>query len=141
MLDATTWTALGLTLTLLGLLAGVVVWRRRGPAPGLRVMAWALLPLAAALTGVLRLLAEIGGDIGAWAVRLVFSPVVWAGVCVAGLAVVLYVASRLLGRRASRRTPRAQVPAPGAGPRPPARQDDLDDLDDIEAILRKHGIS
>jgi len=134
-IDATTWTALGLALTLLGLVASVLVWRRRGAASGLRGAAWSLLPLAAALTGVLRLVAEIVGDIGAWTLRLVFSPVVWAGVCLAGLAVVLYVVSGLLGRR----TP--TKPAPPAAPGRRAAGPADDDLADIEAILRKHGIS
>jgi hypothetical protein len=142
-IDATTWTALGLTLTLLGLVASAFVWRRRGAASGLRGVAWALLPLAAALTGVLRLLAEIAGDIGAWALRLVFSPVVWAGVCLAGLAVVLYVVSGLLGRGTAKREPARAVTERRGGP---ARDDGLDDgldddLGDIQAILRKHGIS
>lgn len=135
MIDATTWMALGLTLTLLGLVASALVWRRRGAASGLRGAAWSLLPLAAALTGVLRLLAEIAGDIGGWALRVVFSPVVWAGVCLAGLAVVLYVVSRLLGGR----TPKRAAPPAVPGRRTAAPADD--DLDDIEAILRKHGIS
>lgn len=136
MIDATTWTALGLTLTLLGLVASALVWRRRGAAAGLRGAAWSLLPLAAALTGVLRLLGEIAGDVGGWAVRLVFSPVVWAGVCLAGLAVVLYVVSGLLGRHSPKREATRAVPERRGAP--PARDDDLDD---IEAILRKHGIS
>ena len=38
MIDTTTWAVLGLTLTLIGLLASVLVWRRRGPAAGLRAL-------------------------------------------------------------------------------------------------------
>ncbi len=145
MIDATTWNALGLTLTLLGLVASALVWRRHGAGSGLRAVAWSLLPLAAALTGVLRLLAEIVGDVGDWALRLVFSPVVWAGICLAGLAVVLYVVSGLLRRRAPGPEPGRAVSPRGAGGAPTTgpdrRPDDPDDLADIEAILRKHGIS
>jgi hypothetical protein len=135
-IDSTTWIALGLTLTLLGLIAGAVVWRRRGAASGLRVVAWSLLPAAAGLTGVLRLFADIAGSVGAWAVRLVFSPVVWLGIAVAGVSVLLFAVSAGLRRRGGGR------PAgPAAVESRPGRAGADDDLADIEAILRKHGIS
>jgi hypothetical protein len=131
-IDNATWHALGLVLTLLGGAASVLLWRRRGAASGLRALAWSLLPLAAALTGVLRLTWEIADSVGAWAVRLVFSPVVWLGVVVAGVSLVLFVVSGVLrGRRPAghgRRTPVVE-----------GRSDD--DEADIEAILKKHGIS
>jgi hypothetical protein len=131
-IDNATWQALGLVLTLLGGAASVLLWRRRGAASGLRALAWSLLPLAAALTGVLRLTWEIADSVGAWAVRLVFSPVVWLGVVAAGVSLVLFVVSGVLrGRRPAghgRRTPVVE-----------GRSDD--DEADIEAILKKHGIS
>jgi hypothetical protein len=42
-----------------------------------------------------------------------------------------------------RKRDRAAAPAPAAGqlPRRPAAASGLDDMDDIEAILKKHGIS
>jgi hypothetical protein len=152
--DSLTWLALGTALTVAGLVAAVLVWSRRGPGPGLRVAAWALLPLAAALTGLLQLVAEIADAVGRWAGRLVFSPSMWLGVVVAGLAVVLWLAGRVLSGRSRRTTgPSAASPARGpegrreiGRPAPRAvgrsrREDPLDeDQDDIEAILRKHGI-
>ena len=75
-IDASTWQALGITLTLLGLVISFLVWKRRGAAAGLRGVAWSLLPAAAGLTGTLRLLWQIANSVGNWAVRLVFSPVV-----------------------------------------------------------------
>jgi len=145
--DAMTWQALGLALTVVGLLASIVVWRRRGATSGLRVVAWSLLPLAAGLTGVLRLLWQIGTDIAGWAVGVVLSPVVWLGVVVAGVSLVLFVVSGVLrakgvGRRA-RSEAAAKKPevtsagAPAAAP--PADEDD--DLADVQAILKRHGIS
>ena len=98
-IDAVTWQALGLLLTVVGLVLSAVVWSRRGPAAGLRAAAWSLLPLAAGLTGTLRLLAEVAGAVSRWAARLVFSPVVWLGLAVAVLAAVLFVVSGLLRRR------------------------------------------
>jgi hypothetical protein len=153
-LDYTTWQALGLTLTLLGLVLSAVVWRRKGATAGLRGVAWSLLPLAAALTGTLRLGWEVGDAVVDWAVRLVFSPVVWLGIVLAGVSVVLFVVTGFLrGRSAAaggQAPARGQVtaerstapataakrPAAGAGP---AADVGLDD--DIEAILRRHGIS
>ena len=137
-IDATTWTALGLSLTLLGLIASWLVGRRRGLAAGLRGAAWSLLPLAAGMTGVLRLGSNLVGDVTDWALRLVFSPVVWLGLVVAGTSVVLFVVSGVLRRRSpARRTGKGakQVTARSAPPAAPV----LDD--DIEAILKKHGIS
>jgi hypothetical protein len=155
-IDSTTWQALGVTLTVVGLLVSVLLWRRRGPAAGLRGVAWSLLPAAAGLTGTLRLLWQVGDEVASWAVRLVFSPLVWAGIVLAGVSVVLFgvsaaMRSRGVGGRPKSRGKERSLPAersvPAAGPaKPPARgaakgaaQDD-DDMADIEAILRKHGI-
>ena len=149
--DATVWQALGVTLTAVGLLLSGLVWRRRGAASGLRGVAWSLLPLAAALIGLLRVVWEVADSVSSWAVRLVFSPVVWAGVVVAGVSVVLFVVSGCLRRRSPKPT-RAERRAARAGDQPAAVTGDRsrpgatpavkdDDMDDIEAILRKHGIS
>ncbi len=147
--DSLTWLALGATLTVAGLLAAALVWSRRGAGRGLRVAAWALLPLAAALTGLLRLVADIVDAVARWATRLVFSPSVWLGVVVAGLAVVLWVLGRAVSARSARSGPASSsqpAVAPGASTRarPPARRGRgavVEDQDDIEEILRKHGIT
>jgi hypothetical protein len=155
--DATTWQALGVTLTVVGLLISVLVWRRRGAGSGLRGVAWSLLPAAAGFTGTLRLLWEIGDSVVQWATRLVFSPLMWFGIALAGVSVVLFgVSAAVRARRpsrprparASRRSPETAEASHGTGrlpskpsrtPATPAPADD--DMDDIEAILRKHGIS
>lgn len=148
--DAATWQALGLVLTIAGLLVSVVVWRRAGAGRGLRAAAWSLVPLAAGLTGLLRLAWDILDLLLSWAVRLVFSPVVWLGIVVAVVALVLHVVGTLLLRRSSGSGRRELAPGgerPGTAPAPrggrPARAQGqvIDDQDDIEAILRKHGIS
>ena len=168
-LDATTWAALALTLTVLGAVLSFLAWRRRGPAAGLRGVAWTLLPVAAWLTGTLRLAVAVGEEVVGWATRLVFSPTVWTGIGVLGVSVLLFVVTgamrtRGVGARDRVRAPRdrravgATEPAPTAvttratkatkapkGARTPKRgttghESDLDDMDDIEAILKKHGI-
>ncbi|WP_082534181.1 hypothetical protein [Marmoricola sp. Leaf446] len=171
-LDSTTWTALALTLTVVGAVLSWVAFRRRGAAAGLRGLAWTLLPVAAWLTGTLRLAVAIVEDVVRWATRLVLSPTVWAGIVVAGVAVLLFVVSGAMrsravgtrdrvgaprGRRAAAATepaptavtPGAAAPAGTARAPKPAKaskrgtarhESDLDDMDDIEAILKKHGI-
>ena len=145
--DSATWQALGLTVTLLGLVVTALVWRRRGPVSGLRALAWSLLPLAAGLTGVLRLTWDVADLVVNWVVHLIFSPVVWLGVVVAGVSATLFILSGILGRRQGPRPTKAQSPKTGgalpAAGRPPATAPGAgdDDLADIEALLRKHGIS
>src|SRR4051794_8115807 len=143
--DAATWEALGLVLTLLGLVLSVVVWARRGPAAGLRGVGWSLIPLAAGLTGVLRLGWDVADAVVGWAGRLVFSPVVWLGLVVAGASAACFAVSGLLRRRgktAKKRLSsgdRAALPSKQSSKQTSPQPDD--DLADIEDILRRHGIS
>jgi hypothetical protein len=161
--DATTWAALALVLTLIGAALSFLAWRRRGPAAGLRGLAWSLVPIAAWLTGTLRLAAGILEDVVDWAARLVFSPTVWLGVAVAAVAVALWVVSGMMRTRGigvrdqprAARSGRRGAPEVAAGTSPAGstarkggskggskgdREDDLDDMADIEAILKRHGI-
>lgn len=164
-IDATTWRAIGLLLTVLGVVLSLLVWRRRGAVSGLRGIAWSLLPAAAGLTGTLKLVWQIGEDIAHWAVRLVFSPVVWAGILLAGISLALFaVTAAMRARGAGSKTGSKTTPTAGDSSGPsagtsagasqergrlprrrsstaaePAVQDK--DMDDIEAILRKHGIT
>ncbi|WP_030167794.1 hypothetical protein [Spirillospora albida] len=131
--------AISLGVTLAGLVISWGVARRRGAAPGLRGAALSLVPLAAALTGVTEFLVD-----------LAFSPTRWAGVAVAGLAVVLYLTS---GAMLSRRAKAGGAPAAGGGAgrkaagraaKPkgavePAGAVDPD-LAEIEQILKNRGI-
>jgi hypothetical protein len=143
------WVALGLTVTLLGLAASFVLARRRGAAAGLRLAGWSLLPLAAALTGLLRVIGVVVDAVVVWAGRLVFSPVVWAGVVLAGVAVLMILAAGVLRARQGPGKPAAPVRGKDTskgGAKDPARDPASnaagdEDMDDIEAILRRHGIS
>ena len=150
--DSATWQALGLVLTIVGLGLSVLVWRRSGAGHGLRAASWSLLPLAAGLTGLLELVWEMLDAVLSWATRLVFSPVVWLGLVVAGVAVVLHVAGSFLVRRSRPAVgPKQAAPAGELPSGPPATRRSkrpkksadavVEDQDDIEAILRRHGIS
>src|SRR3954451_11418023 len=97
--DSAAWGALAFALsTLLGVVT-FFRWRSRGVAAGLRGAGWTILPVAAWLTGVLELGFDVADSVGHWAVHLVFSPVVWLGIVLAGVSAVLFGASSLLNGR------------------------------------------
>jgi len=86
-------------VTGLGLVLSYLIMRRRGLGAGLRGAAWSLLPIAAYLTGSIEMFWKMGVAIGDFAKGFVFSPKVWSGIAVAGLAVVLFVVSGPLRSR------------------------------------------
>jgi hypothetical protein len=154
-------------LTGLGLVLSYFVMRRRGLGAGLRGAAWSLLPLAAYLTGSVKMFWKMGVAIADFAKGFVFSTEVWSGIAVAGLAALLFVVSGPLRRRRGQRgqdqqavgaattrtagreiaprtasvatTPSAQTPVKARKGKNAA--DDDDDLGDVEDILRRHGIT
>jgi hypothetical protein len=101
-------------LTGLGLVLSYLVMRRRGLGSGLRGAAWSLLPLAAYLTGSVKMFWKIGVAIADFAKGFVFSAEVWSGIAVAGLAVLLFVVSGPLRRRRGKRGQRGDQQAVGA---------------------------
>jgi hypothetical protein len=156
-------------LTVLGLIGSWVAWRRRGLAAGTRGVAWSLLPVSLYLTGLLELLWNVVKSTVSWVAHLIFSPTVWAGVALFGVSVVLYVVSGVArGRRGDTeaKTPKTK-PASSAtgeltatGPEPasastsgkPAKAEkapkpakaskqESSDFDEIEDILKRHGIN
>lgn len=133
-----TWYVFGLMLTGIGLVLSYRAYQKKGLAAGTRGAAWSLLPLAAALTGTLELVGDLTDDVGRWAVNLVFSPVVWLGISLAGVSLVLFVLSGWMGARKEHR-PEPGKELPMTADRKPAAPVDSD-MADIEAILRKHGI-
>ena len=151
--DEVTWTALTAVLTALGAAWTWYAFRNRGVASGLRGAGLTLLPPAAFLTGTLEMFTEIGTSVADWATSLVLSPVVWAGIILAGLSVVLLGTSAALRRR-----DQGDAPAAAEGGREtrasrrrgalPAGEDKKkgepildDDLADVEEILKRRGIT
>ncbi|CAA9365414.1 MAG: hypothetical protein AVDCRST_MAG72-2671 [uncultured Nocardioidaceae bacterium] len=141
-IDEVTWQVLTVVLTVSGLVASVVLWRLRGLASGLRGLAWSLLPVAALLTGTWRLIWDIGNAVASWGVRFVFSPVVWLGVGVAGASAALFFLTGVLRRRgaAGRSRPAVDGRPEGASAVTTGSAVD-DDMAEIEALLKKRGIS
>lgn len=138
--DDVTWAALALTLTLLGGIWTWIAYQRRGVPAALKGAGLTLLPLAAYLTKTLQMLTEIGDAVVDWAASLVFSPVVWLGVVLAGVAVVLFGVGRALEQRRGPEPKKSERSLPAARQQRGAPAID-DDLAEIEALLRKRGIS
>jgi hypothetical protein len=160
--DQIAWLPLCAGATIAGLVLSFLAFRRRGAASGLRVAAWALLPVAAYLTDALRSLWTIGVTIVGFVTGLVLNPLVWAGVAVGGLSAVLFVVSgvmrgrklRIVGRRKKPSAdgqkeqpvqPTANKPAVSSKPQPAAAAPKAgkgdDDFSDIEELLKRRGIS
>jgi len=112
--DKIAWLPLCGGLTGLGLVLSYLAMRRRGIGAGLRGVAWSLLPIAAYLTGAIEMFWKMGVAIGDFAKGFVFSPRVWSGIALAGLAVVLFVVSGPLRKRGVGRNEDKQATESGA---------------------------
>ena len=112
--DKIAWLPLCGGLTGLGLVLSYLAYRRRGLGTGLRWAAWSLLPIAAYLTGSIEMFWQMGVAVGDFAKGFVFSPKVWAGIALAGLAVVLLVVSGPMRRRGVGRDQDKQAAESGA---------------------------
>ncbi len=136
-------TALALSLAILAGVWTFVAVRRGRTGAAVRGAGLVLLPFGLLLTGTLVLLLRILDAVALWATRLVFSPSVWLGLGVVVIAVGLIVAGRSLERRGGGAddAPRKQTPREvEAGP-PAGGSTGDPELDEIEAILRRRGIS
>ena len=147
-MDEVTWAALTAVLTALGAAWTWHAFRRRGVASGLRGAGLSLLTPAAYLTGTLEMFTEIGTSVADWATSLVLSPLVWAGIVLTGLSVLLLGTSAALRARCRGGAPGALGPgeardAPAGLPPSRGRGEPAidDDLADIEAILKRRGIT
>jgi hypothetical protein len=111
------WLPLCAGLTGLGLVLSYLAMRRRGVGAGLRGVAWSLLPLAAYLTGSIEMFWKMGVAVGDFAKGFVFSPKVWSGIAVAGLALVLFVVSGTVRQRRVSKGEDRRAAGTGAGTR------------------------
>lgn len=158
--DQIAWAPICIGLTAAGLVVSWLIWRSKGPRRGLRAGAWSLLPLAAYLTGGIKVIGQIGSAVVTMATGFVFSPKSWAGVILFGGSALLFLATGgvpLLRWRKSRgkgKSPAASVT--GRAPAAAVTRTDAaavtrkskgaaaapdDDLGEVEEILRRRGIS
>ena len=123
------WTA---ALSAVGLVGAWRAWRRQDRSAVVRRAGYALLPWAALLLGLYGLVWHVGSAVTSWAARFVFDPTAWLGIVTAVVSTGLI----LVGRRLA--APRRPAPSPAIGKRStPA----ADEFEDVQAILRKHGIT
>jgi hypothetical protein len=149
-------------LTLLGVIATGVAWRRGSKGRVIQGLALALAPIALYFSGLLRLLWNGVVAVGSWASGVIFSPAIWFGLSLLGLCIVLWVVGALVTRRfpaKSKKKVAAQsssgksvaagrTATPGsavsvkAAPRAkaPAQPSVDDDMAEIEALLKSRGI-
>ncbi len=114
-------------------------WRRGEHARAARRFGWAIAPWAAWLLGLFTLGWRVGDAFGDWGQRFVFNPAAWLGFIAGGVAVVLLWAGYRFGGDAEgdetespRKRRRAVESGSGSG---------SDEFADIEAILKKRGIT
>lgn len=108
--------------------------RGKGAAAALQMAAFGFLLIGASATGLVRLMTT-----------LVFNPLAWMGVGFLCLAGVLFLVGQKIEGPSEKPKKAKQVEEPGKKPavEPGSKQKSQskdDDFDDIEAILRKHGI-
>jgi len=139
MLDSVTWGAFTLTFTVLGGAGAWLAYRRRGLRSGMRWVATTLLVPAAYFTHTLKMLSQIASAVTHWATSFVWNPLVWFGLGLGALSVVLFVvAGRLPARGRKEKAGTKPVPA-GRGA--PALSGSDAEMDEIEALLKRRGIS
>ena len=143
-MDDAAWAALTLSLTVLGGIWTWLAFRRHGAVAAMRALGFTLLPLAAYLTKTLQMFTHIVEAVSDWATHLVFSPVVWFGVLLGGVGIVLIVVSGMMRSRqlgkAEDGTAKELPAARGSRSAPVVTETDPE-MAEIEAILRKRGIS
>ena len=88
MYDSATWFPICAGLTAVGVVAAFFALRRRGVASALRLLGWAVLPMALNLTGLVRLAWTIGSELVKWVTGFVFNPYVLTGLALFAFAAV-----------------------------------------------------
>jgi hypothetical protein len=135
-------------LTLLGVIATGIAWRRGNKGRVIQGIGLALAPVALYFSGLLRLLWDGVVAVGAWASKIIFSPAIWFGLALLGFCLVLWVVGGILARRVSAKkskpTASTATGAPPAvqgrkGAKQPAPPID-EEMAEIEAMLKSRGI-
>jgi hypothetical protein len=135
-------------LTLLGVIATGIAWRRGNRGRVVQGVGLALAPVALYFSGLLRLLWDAAVAIGGWASKIIFSPAIWLGLSVLGLCIVLWVVGGIVARRFPGKATTQEAKGAGATPALPATrkgaartQAPVDpELAEIEALLKSRGI-
>ncbi|CAN5158472.1 MAG: hypothetical protein ACSLEW_09180 [Nocardioides sp.] len=157
-MDNASWGALALALTVAGGTWTYFAFRSGRTGAALQIAGITLLAPAAWLTGLLKVVGRVTDAVSDWAIRFVFSPSAWLGIIVAGVAAMVFAAGTWLKARQSPATSKvaSKAAVSGAGRGSKARPGSSRagssgtgspgspagaEFDDIEELLRKHGIN
>jgi hypothetical protein len=136
-------------LSLLGVIATGIAWRRGNKGRVIQGIGLALAPIALYFSGLLRLLWNAIVALGTWASKIIFSPAVWFGLSLLGLCIVLWVVGGLLARRSSAAKSKEVItqstanalPSKKSAGKPGRTQPPIDEeMAEIEALLKSRGI-
>lgn len=154
-------------LTLVFVVITALVWSRAQVKTVFWWIGLTLVPMAVYLLGLAPAVVGAIETLNRWALALEFTPIVWVGIALGGLATLLMLGSRLIpsesyrDRRAARKEKKKQAtqPAPSrpavsgrpapASPQPaasgaakaPAKGSGDAEMDEIAELLRKRGIN
>jgi hypothetical protein len=136
-------------LTLLGVIATGIAWRRGNKGRVIQGIGLALAPIALYFSGLLRLLWDAIVAFGTWASKIILSPAVWLGLSLLGLCIVLWIVGGLIARRSpgskskavSTQSATNALPAKKAAGKASRSQPPIDEeMAEIEALLKSRGI-
>ncbi|MGH3482174.1 MAG: hypothetical protein ACRDPQ_02955 [Nocardioidaceae bacterium] len=115
-------------------------WRQGRHSVAMRRFGWAIVPWSAWLLGLFTLGWRIGDALGDWGQRFVLNPAAWLGFIAAGFAVVLIWAGTRFGGSDDEvpDQPRKRRKSIESGA---SDSSGTDEFADIEAILKKRGIT
>jgi len=149
------WWIAGVSLSVALIALAPFAWRRLGARRGLRWLAVALVPAGLAMSGLAVMFGRMAVAVGRFFTSFVFSPFVWAGFALLAAAVALEFGARAMRARgvgeAPAKTEDAGSTAGIGSSRPQVeRSRDVpasnrapadDDMADIEALLKRRGIT
>jgi len=141
-------------LSLLGVIATGLAWRRGNKGRVIQGVGLALAPIALYFSGLLRLLWNAAIAFGTWASKIIFSPAVWFGLSLLGFCIVLWVVGGMVARRSpaakskdvnAQSTANALPAKKGTAKKGTAKtartQPPIDEeMAEIEALLKSRGI-
>jgi hypothetical protein len=135
------WLPWVVALSALATWFALAAWRRGEHAAAIRRFGWAIVPWSAWLLGLFTLGWRIGDALGDWGTRFVFNPAAWLGFAAAGVALVLVWAGTRFGDDTDDEPDKPDKPRKRRKSIESGSGSGSDEFADIEAILKKRGIT